>query len=377
MLFPLLAGLVLAPSSAPVTSGEIRLGTHGVFFVEVEIERKKLKMLFDTGFDRTVLNPVSYQLVTGDSLRVNAGGNATETRVHHDVRVGGVTIGSGKLAGGDYNIFKRSIDGLGKCDGILGRDLIGQRLWIVDYLNRTIKALPAPGTEEEIKTHVKGLGDPIVTRAYHSDKYLLPVENDTWREFPLVDTGAGSNSLPRKAIEQTRHSRIGSREIMGFNGNTTRALVLATGIQIGGQPTVYPDFELLSEAGEIGILSPVYSNFRAIALFPDRRFAFWPSRNVDMIRSKALKRIAGAHFTVQEDKVFVSTYLPEDDNQDREVVSIQGMPVAKILDLLTKNDALAFTEVDALIAATKTNCELEIKRPDRVAAVKLNVLPRR
>lgn len=344
---PLLAyaALFLAQTSDRI-EGSLKLSEHWLIEMPVEIEGNVFRMLVSTGAERTILRPGAFAKITGQAT----GGNQPLFSARSfDIRVRGKVIGTSQLVGADLWLFKSEVENLKPFDGILGRDLIRQRVWMFDYVRRRYRVLPKEAGESDLPSGIERVSTPESVEK----GYFLPVKQGGTKGNAMLDTGATIFTLDARQPSLLLYSLFPFRPaVVGVNGPTSEnpesVPCMYASLTVGGQRIDYPVIHpsLLRETSAIGILGPYSLGVRAVAFFPDGQVGLWPEHDRDVRRSRALQRLTGLDVRVRGERVFLVDSIF--DKREVEVLSIEGISSADLLSLVHDRRRLFLPQMDRL-----------------------------
>jgi len=153
---------------------------------------------------------------------VGAGGKSA--KLAHYVRAARLELGALTVSGTRLTVLDDPVLAQADVDGILGQDLLARLVLVLDPARHELHLLPQGGTEVlRSYLHSTGVGDgawamtplefrPCPFLAFDVAGLEQPVELE-------IDTGAGSTSLPRAAIEALGLAPIGTRTLGAIGGN--------------------------------------------------------------------------------------------------------------------------------------------------------------
>ncbi|HEX6813527.1 MAG TPA: aspartyl protease family protein [Planctomycetota bacterium] len=187
---------VIPPSTLPISAR---------FEVEATIAGEGVKLVLDTGSNHSLLKTEAAQRLELDDVptggrAVSMTDSSNEVRqVGHQVRI--VDLRLGATTWDDFVVPCLPVSARFGWDGILGMNVLRPAAWWFDVAAGIVHILPPEGLEE----HLLARGQRVLAR--------LPLGADPLRPFVrvrlegqldvelLLDTGAGSTSLPREVVE--------------------------------------------------------------------------------------------------------------------------------------------------------------------------------
>jgi hypothetical protein len=336
IIFALLS--ICGSSTEQIAQGPVLTGVKGLTSVEAKVGGHRLTLLIDSGVDSTVLTPRAYCQVTGKSLPDGMSEDGVESESEFDLQLGGVSIGRTRITGWNLPILRQPIDNL-RVDGLLGRDILMDRVCVIDYLTRRFRVFKANTSPETLASVYSAYGAMFRPGRGGTveDGYTISVSSGNWQGWMQLDTGASQLAIQQDVITRIPHIRVGSNEVASPLGSARRDVVLLSSLDAGiTLPFPRGTLTYRTDIGG-GVVSPNTLGLWAIALLPTGHVGFWASSDPDVRITGALRRIFGLPLNARKGRLYLMDTRAGALGREREIISLQGKPAEYWLRVVKDN----------------------------------------